>query len=186
MNPQKRLYTSIIIVGVLAILFIVFLIYPVFRAIVKNSQDFLSEKKRLISLAQEEENLKKIEDLYKAYQSDLNKIENFFVDPEAPIEFVNFLEETAKNSQLRLEISSIVKKAEKEDPWENLSIQLFIYGSYPNLLKFLEKLENSSYLIEMVNLNINRLSESELKLKGFEKFSTGDINSSLLIKVYTK
>jgi len=49
----------------------------------------------------------------------------------------------------------------------------------------LEKLKSSFYLIEIQNLTISRLSETELKSKEFEEFSLGDVKATLSIKVYT-
>jgi hypothetical protein len=47
-------------------------------------------------------------------------------------------------------------------------------STFPNLFKFLEKLENSTYLIQIKSLNISRLPESKLQTKEYEGFSKED------------
>lgn len=197
MTSNKKNYISAAFFGILSILLIVFLIYPFLGEIKKNSQNLFLQKKKIILLAQERENLKKMEDIFKTYQSDLDKIENLLVDPETPIEFISFLEKNAQVTGVELEISSMTKRTptlpppsqrapEKKEPWPSLSLQLLVVGSFPNFLEFLEKLETSPYLIEILNLNSRRLTERELKSKEFEKFSLGDTSTSLSVKVYTK
>lgn len=182
MTPLRKIYISIIIFGILSIFLIAFCIFPLFKEIKNNSKEFILEKEKMILLAQEKENLKKLEDFYNTYQSDFNKIENLFIDPETPIEFINFLEQTASTSQSRLEISSMTKKIEKEDPWPSLSFQFSVSGTFPNFLKFLRKLETGPYLIEFIDLNITKLSEKEIK----PEESLTNIRATLSIKVFTR
>ena len=59
-------------------------------------------------------------------------------------------------------------------------------GSSSDFLKFLEKIETGPYLIKIQNLNIRRLTEKELKSKGFSQFALGDVKASLSIQVYAK
>lgn len=172
MNPRKKIIISLIAFGTLALILIILIIYFLFPEIKNNSEEILLQKKQLILLAKEKENLEKMEDIYKNYQSDLDKIEKLLIDPEVPIEFMSFLETTASTSDLQLEISSITKEV-KIDPLPSLSLQTLVNGSFPNFLEFLEKLEASPYLIEILDLNTQRLTG-------------GDTSTSLSLKVFTK
>ena len=186
MKQMKKNYLSSIIFLALATLLIIFLIYYFFEEIKKNSEELVSQKQELISLNQEKESLEKIDTFYKNYQSNLVKVNELFIDKEVPIEFINFLEKLATTSQLLIEISPGARKETKEDPWSNLSFQLSLSGSFPNFLKFLEKLEASPYLIEVLNLNIKKLTQSELQSEKFKAFSAGDVKADILIKVFTQ
>ena len=186
MSPVKKIYLSIIAFAILNILLIVFIVFPLLKEVKKNSEAFLLEKNKIASLSKEEESRKKMEDLYKNYQSDLEEIEKVFVDPEVPIEFIGFLEKTAAVSQTQLKILSMTQKIEKEDPWPSLSFQLSAIGSFPDFLRFLEKLENSPYLIEASELNARSLAEKEIKSKELENFPLADTNIFLTIRVFTK
>jgi hypothetical protein len=185
MISSRGIYSSIIL-GALSILLIVFFIVPIFRQIAGISQDFYSQKNELAYLNEEKNNLKKIENIYQTYQSDLDKIENLFFDPEVPIGFIAFLEKTAADCQIKLEISSMVKKTEKEDTWPSLSVQLLTTGSFTNSSKFLEKLENSPYLIEILDLNVRKLAGKEASTGGLANIPEPDTAAILSIKVFTK
>jgi len=183
MNPRKKIYLSLITFGIIFILLIFFIIYPLFSKIKGLSGDFTKERGKLILFEKEIENLKEMESLYKKYQPNLEKIDKLFINPEFPIEFIAFLEKNAKESQLVIEISPASKKEIKTDPWPSLFFQISLFGSFPNFLRFFERLENSSYLVEISNLNLKKLTEEEIQSKTLAR---GDINASFLIKAYTK
>ncbi len=233
MIPIKKNYLSIAVFGIISTLFAVFVVLPLFKEIKAVSQNLFLKKNKIVYLSEERENLQKIENLYKTYQSDLERIENLFVDPEVPIEFIGFLEKTAVSSQIKLEISSMTraaakggdeasaslttraaarggdeqssattKKTEKEELWQSLSAQLLITGSFSNFSKFLRKLENGPYLIEIVDLNTRaaamgekedlsslatrRLAEKDIQTKELENIPGADTTTVLSIEVFAK
>lgn len=182
MNPGKKIYISLAVFSISSILLIAFLIYPFFKEIKANSEELLLEKKKIILLQKEKGNLQKLGEIYKTHQSDLNKIENLFIDPELPVEFINFLEKNASASQVRLKISALTKRTEKQDPWPSLFSQLSVAGPFPGFVKFLEKLENGPYLIETLDLNVKKLPLQEIGAKGLPAES----EAILSIKIFTK
>ena len=177
MNPKKKIYISLSIFGVVTILLIVLTIYPLFKKIKKNSEELLLQKNNLISFSEEIKSLQDIKGLYGAYRTNLEKIDERFVDPEIPIEFITFLEKNAADSQLSIDVSPGAAEKKETEPWPNLSFQISTVGSSPNFLKFLEKLENSPYLIKVLNLNLKRLTEKEVT-------ASDNINATLSIKVF--
>lgn len=186
MNLIRKNYLSILILGVLSVLLMAFVVYPLFKGIEEISYNLFLEKNRIIYLNTEKEEIDKTENFYNNYQADLNRIENLFVDPEVPVQFINFLEDTAVKSQIKLEISSMVKGKDKEGFWPSLSVQLLATGSFSNFLKFLDKIENAPYLIEILELNTRELGEKEKQEQEKEGVVNADTSSILLIKVFTK
>jgi len=182
MTLTKKIHLSLIVLLITSLLLIVFLIHPLFKDIKKNSEELLSQKQEIILLTQESENLGEIKNALETYQSNLQKMESLFINPELPIEFVNFLEKNASQSLLFLKISSIVKNQQEKDVWSSFSIQVSTIGPFPSSLRFLEKLENSPYLIEVLNFKVERLTEKKLN----STFSLGDVEATSLLKVYTK
>ena len=200
MIPIKKIYLSIVMFGIISTLLVVFVMWPLFKEIKAISQNLFFKKNKIVYLSEERENIKKIENLYKTYQSDLDRIENLFVDPEIPIGFVDFLEKTATSSQIKLEISSMTRAAAKggdeqssattkkteQEPWQSLSAQLLVTGSFSNFSKFLHKLENGPYLIEVLDLNTKKLTEREVQAAGFENIPEADTITAFSIKAFTK
>lgn len=186
MNPRKKIIISLITFGIVTLILIFLIISPLLNQIKENSEELILQKQELILLQEERKNLKEIETVYESYQLNLTKIDKLFIDSEIPIEFVSSLEELASTSQLLIKISPVVSKEVKEDPWSSLSFQLSLSGSFPDFLKFLKKLENSPYLIEVLNLNTEKLIETELWSENYKAFSPGDVNVEILVKVFTK
>ncbi|MBL7150148.1 MAG: hypothetical protein ISS84_00760 [Candidatus Pacebacteria bacterium] len=189
MNPNKKIIFTSGILGIISLIFIFLIIYPLFNNIKKNSEVLISQKKELASLEGEIENLKNFEKIYQAHHQNLEKIDKLFIDPEIPtdiIKFVGFLRKIAEDSQIPIDISSPTPKKEiAADPWPSITFQVSCEGKFSNFGKFLEKIETGPYLIEILNLNTRRLTEKELKPKEFEEFSLADSSISLSIKVFT-
>lgn len=185
MTTQNKIKISIIIFLSLSISLIIFIIHPLFQEIKKNSEGLFSEKEKLITAQAKIENLEEFKTLYRDLLPDLEKIDALFVNPDFPVEFISFLEETAKISQASIKISPPLPSKIAGDPWPSLIFQINSISSFPNFLRFLEKLESGPYLVEIQNLTTKRLAETELQAKKLEKLPLGDVNVTLSIKVFT-
>ena len=190
MNPNKKIIFTSGILGIISLIFIFLIIYPLFNNIKKNSEALISQKRELASLEGEIENLKNFEKIYQAQHENLEKIDKLFIDPDIPtdiIKFVGFLRKIAEDSQISIDISSPTPKKEiAADPWPSITFQMALKGKFSNFGKFLEKIETGPYLIEILNLNAGRLTEKELKSKEFEELPLANTSISLSIKVFTK
>jgi len=184
MSPRKKIIMTSAIFGLITLLLVCFLIYPLLEDIKNYSKEIISQKKEVRIL---ENKIKDIEEFRKNYakiKPNLEKIETLFIDSEAPIDFISFLEKTSKGCQVSIEI--VPAAITNEEPWPSLSFSITLTGSFPNFLRFLEKLQTSPYLTEIRNLSIKRLQDAELKSKEFENLSPGDIQASFLIRAFTK
>jgi len=175
MNPRKKIYFWLSFFILISLFFIAFLIPKFLKEIRANSQELISLKNELASFQKETESFEKLAKVYQNYQPNFSKIDQIFIDPKDPIEFLDFLEKNASYFQLKYEISPLVGK-ESETP--SLFFQISVSGSFTNFLKFLEKLENAPYLIDVLNLNVKKITSKEIP--------TANIESTFLIKVYTK
>ena len=163
---------------VLAVLLIIFLVFPLLENIRKSSQELVSQKENLAVLENKITNLEKFKIIYQDLGLFLKQIDNLFVNAEVPIEFISFLEEKAKESKIDIDISLGQSGKAGKDSWSSLSFQISSVGSFPNFLSFLERIENSAYLVEIQNLNISHTGKGE--------FSTNEVKANFLIKVYTQ
>ena len=172
MTIKNKINLSLIIFSILSVSLIVFLIYPLFREIIMNSEDLISKKQKLISLETEIESLMEFQTLWQEIELNLKKIDQLFIDPEVPVEFISFLEMTARDCEFPIEISSALPSKIEKDPWPSLFFQISSTTSFSKILKFLARIETSLYLVEIQNLNGRRLTE-------------GDTETTLSIKVFT-
>ncbi len=173
MPLNKKIYASLVFFALVILIFIFLIICPLLSDIKKDSQDFILQKNSFAELQMRKENFNQLRDFYQSHQEELKKIDNLFIDQETPIEFIEFLEEKAKDSFLAIEISAASSKKSESEKWNFSNYQLSLIGSFSNILKFLEKIETAPYLIEISNLNIKQTKEE-------------DIRAGLIMKVYTK
>ena len=178
LESRKNFYIfSAFFIG-LSLVLIFLVIYPLIKVIQESSQQLLSARGELTFFSKEKRNLRDFKDVFRKLEPDLEKIENLFVSFEVPIEFIGFLEELATDSDISIEVSSATRREVEEDPWPSYDFHLRASGSFSNFSKFIEKLENSSYLIEIYDLNVRKLEGAE--------FSAGDVYASLSLKVFAK
>lgn len=175
-NSQKKIYIVAITSGIINLVLIILVILPLLKTIENNSQALLSQKGELLLLKQRKENLENLKKVSETQRENLEKIEHTFVNPEIPIDFIRFLEKTALDSRTSIKISLASEKEEETDFGPTLSFNISLESSFPNFLKFLEKLENAPYLIEILNLNIERLGGE----------TPGNISAALSIRTLTK
>lgn len=144
----------------------------------KENVYFLNEKSKKYEEAQK---------VYKNLEADLEKINEVFINPEFPVNIIEFLENTAANSGISIEkIAPFILSASETDPWEPVGFQITIIDSFPSILKFLDKIENSPYLIEIQNFSAKVIEEEDLLSQKCENCSTGDVNVFFVIKIFTK
>ena len=133
--------------------------FNLFIEIQKNSQDFIAQRKALAHLEANFENQKNLKNVFLAYELNFAKFENFFIGQDAPIEFFEFLENKAEHCSMSIEISSVPAKESKGEKAKQLILQMKLQGNQQNFMKFLEQIENSDYLIEVVSLNLKKASK---------------------------
>jgi len=186
MTTNKKIYLSLVIFFVASFCLIIFIVVFLFAGIEKNSNEIPIQKQKLVSLEAKIESLEKFKESYNEINPNLDKINNLFVDPEVPVDFMSFLEKTSRDCGISINTTLISAEKDDKDLWDFLSFQINSISSFSKFLIFLEKIENSPYLIEIESLNIRKLSEEDIKLKDFLGSSVGDVSTNLLIRVYTK
>jgi len=179
METNKKILVNSAIFAIITLLLICFVIYPLLKGIKNNSENLIIAKKELILFQSRINNLQGIEKTYESWSADLEKIEQLFVNPEVPIDLIKFWERTATDSEVSIDISLVSTGASgtgssNSITWSSISFQIALIGSFPNVLKFLEKIETSPYLIEIPKLTITGEKSSE------------EVRANLLIKVFSK
>jgi len=183
---EKKINLLIVTLVVLILVFVTFLIYPLFTEIKNASRELILKKEDLLSFETKIENLTKFQVRYREIEPNLEKISDLFIDIKAPVRFINFLENLAQEFQLSIEVTTAQTPKIKGDFWPSLSFTIKTIAPFSQFASFLEKLENGPYLIEIQSLNIQRLTEKELQTKEFEEYKLGDVRVSLSFKVFGK
>lgn len=168
----SKIQLLLLILAVSFVLLTVFVIYPLFNNIKSQSRELVYQKEKLVHLESTVMNLEKFRVLYQDLDEILYKIDSLLINPEVPVELIGFLEKTSEECSIDSEILlGSVGNPEKYS-WTPVSLQITVRGSSSDVLKFLEKLENSPYLINIRKLTLNRTDKK--------------IGANLSISVYAK
>jgi len=179
MSQSKKIYLTIFLFSSLSLCLIFFLILPLLREIKESARLLISEKEKIISLKERVEKLKEFESFHQDLDKNLEKVNKLFIQPEVPIGFIEFLEKTAKDCKAKITISSFSFSKKKKENWQPISFQIKIKALPQDCLRFLEKIENSPYLIKIQNLNMK-------KIKTEKETSSKEIEANFSIEVYSK
>ena len=182
MNTKKKTYIFLIGFIVLNLALIALLIYPVFSEIEEISDNLVSQREEMSLLQSKVETLKEFEIEFKNMEPDLNKINALFINTDLPLDFIDFLEETASESGILMEIvSSSFSNKSKVDFWPSISFQMSYIGSLTECSGFLERIETSPYIIRIENLKVRQMSKIESKV---EEVPFGDLKVNLILRAY--
>lgn len=154
---QNKIYIIIIIFILIALMLIVFLIYPVLRDIQNGSKEILSNKSKVAFLNKQRNELNGFNRKYNNDSYDLERIDQLFVDSKNPIDFVEFLEKTANDSGITMDIKLNISLLDKGfNKWPVAISNIAVTGEFFNILKFSEKLNTSPYLMMIKNITIKK------------------------------
>jgi hypothetical protein len=187
MKFNKKILKISFVFGLVSFILAYFGIYFSLKQLQKKSQEFAEMQNDFSYLSDRTSNILKIKKIYKDIEPDLEKVNNIFINPDVPIDFIRFLEKTSNDLNIFLNIGSISYKSDKTDTekWNYMEFQINIAGSFSNILKFINKIENGFYLTEISNINIKKLTEQEIASQ-YKNLSSDDVASNITIKVFTK
>lgn len=182
---RKIFFISITLV-LIAFSLMLLLVISLTKDIKRNSQEFVLQRRALTLLERQFQEFENFEKNSAFYQSNLEKLDKLFLNPEVPVDFIQFLEQETGNLGILIKIFPSIITSRETDPWESIGFQILLTGSFPSCLKFLEKLQVSPWLLEVQRTEVQRISEKELQSEGLKDFSLGDVFFSIILKVYTK
>jgi hypothetical protein len=174
MKNNNKIYIILSAFALAVLILILFFIYPLLKEIKKNSEDLISAKNRIASLAIQNKETESFEKNYATYKPDLEKIDQLFVDPNKPVDLIEFLESSVAGSGLTSQISLSPSSSGSKQKGQNFIIfQLISKGSFSGVLNLSKKVETGPYLIEIENLTIQNPQD-------------GKVNATFTIKAFTK
>lgn len=170
MAVSKEIYIIISAYLLVALFLLIFFIFLPFKEIQRKSQELILQKNNALLLESEFQKIENFRERYEEYRSNLEKVDNLFVDSQNLVKFIEYLEKSASDLQIKLEISTPSFKS--EEPFPSANLQLFALGDFSKILSFSKELEIGPYLIRIKNLNIENYKD--------------EVGASFLMKVFTK
>jgi len=179
MNLKRKTIIISVILGIVFLALFFIFITPLLEGIRESSFQLVEAKKQLALFQDKTGSVERFETTYENITEDLERANNLLIDPDVPIEFIKFLETTAKNSDVSIKISPSILKASKNDKWDSIGFNLILTSSFTDFMRFLEKIESAYYLIKIQNLSIRRSTEQD-------GLFMDSITTNLKIKVFVK
>jgi hypothetical protein len=188
MKISNKIKVTLFSVILASLLLVIFLLIPLWNDIKKGSQDLISAKDNIVTLAAQNEGIKIFKNNYQTYKPGLEKIDQLFIDPNDVVGFIEFLESTAYSRQISPKIS-----LQPQTTGQNFMIfTISAKGAFSQMLKLIEKLESGPYFMEIQNFSLQN-SQSQngqqtdiIKEYASKNYSLRQIDSIITIKVYTR
>jgi len=164
MSIKNKIILFSVLLSVLVILLIILLIRPLLVDIKNLSKELIKQKKELVLFEKEIEAVQVFQEKHPQLKPQLEKAKNLFIRAELPVDFIRFLEGISQDCQISPKISPVSSKRLIWDISSSTAFQLRISDSpFPDIFRFVEKLELSPYLLEIRNLNIYQSPEKKLE-----------------------
>ena len=187
MTANRKIIIISIIFCLISIALIGLGIYPLFRGLNKASQELSAVKRSASSLEERAKYYDEAQIAYKKLEPDLEKLDHIFINPEFPVNIIEFWEKIALDTGASVEkISPFAIKNSDQDPWEAIGFQINIVDSFPKIWQFLDKIENSDYVVEIQDFFAKAITEDDLRFGTSQEWEIGEVSASLTIKVFTK
>ena len=179
MSSKNKIYLNCSVSLIASGLLVWFLVAPCWQQIAQNVQELTEEESNLALLNSQLDVFEDFQSKKEQYQNYLLLIESFFIQADAPIGFMEFLESAAQLLNLKLTISAF---GPDKDLKYSAGFKAQIEGGFPAALMFLERLEQGPWLVEISKVSINRFTESagrpsESGLKDGDVILTIDLKS---------
>jgi len=168
MNTKLQILLSFLIFLLFTALFLAFVFFPNFEKITLSQGEIFQTLKEIQSLQAKVQKLPEYKQVEGKIISESEKIEKILINSEIPIEFLQYLESTAKDCKVNLKILSLQKEKLLQDNLQALTIQISVNGKFPDIFCFLKQIENSNYLVQITNLNITKLEKEKVIEANFQ------------------
>ena len=190
MSNLQTIYFSISLIVVIFLCLIFLLFLPAARGIVEESAQLSLQRKELASIELLADNFENFEQNYSFYEEGLKEMEDLLnqeslIDPEIPVNFIDLFKKQATELNLDLRISPVSFQEKKTGGCNYLLFRIDGTGEPINAMKFLAKLENSRWLVEVMSLSVVKQKDRKAELMG-EQEKGGLVGINVLIKVYAQ
>jgi len=160
MKKINKPYLTVFVLLSIIILIVAFLVWPLIKDIENNSNELITTKNSITTLSAQTKIIEDFKNNFQVYKTDLERIEQMFIDSGNPVNFIKFLENTSGDHQI---ISQINLSSSASQDF--MSFQVSLTGNFYEVLNFIKKIETGPYLVEIQNLTIkNSANDSDSEI----------------------
>lgn len=157
-HPRRKFYLTAGSIAFFLLIFVFIVLLPRFRSLSERVRDMQLARNERIALDRQMSSLHAFARKSEEFEGVFRDVQKtMVVEAGAPIEFVQFLENTAVQTGVQIEIVSVAPSAGKA-LGNALVFELKLSGLGSDVLRFLAKLEKTPYLIEVKRFQLEKLS----------------------------
>lgn len=150
--PKNKLVVLSVIVAVLSVVLYFTGLFIVLGKEKKIEDSYFSAE----SESSKEERIRVIKYLMETNKEPIQELQDYFVQKDDEVKFIEQIEKVARNSGIKAEIISIDVKANQNDSFkENVDVKMKVDGSWHDIMYFINKLEKISFGVLIENLNLD-------------------------------
>lgn len=161
---------------------VVFAIGPAVANLFVIEAGIREQDDRIVASASRIKQIEAFNEFSKTQGGNLAKIDSLFIDARSPKDIFDFLENSAKNTGVKLEISSssdVFSMAKVA--WPSFNFQMTLTGGFSSILKFVKSIETGKYLVSASNLSI---VDQQVADSGQSKLVSEGLKASVTLSIY--
>lgn len=179
MEIKNQIYITISVFLLLILFLLLFFIYPLIKELRQKSEELVFQRNNVLMLESQFDEAANFKQKYEDYKANLENSDTLFVDAQNPVNFIEYLEETASDLSIKMQISAPLLS--KENAVKSQSFQLSASGRFGEILQLVNKLEAGPFLVRAQRINIST-AKSSVEAPA----QSGDIFAEISIKVLSK
>jgi Tfp pilus assembly protein PilO len=184
MKNNNKIYTILLIFILISLFLVIFGVWPLLENIENNSKDLVSAKNNIAILNNQIDEIENFKNNYAIYKPNLEKIDGMFVDLKDPVDFIEFIENTAYECSIDLQIHLPVSN---QGASAYIIFQLSSEGNFSDILDFTKKIESGPYLVEIEKLTIQNLQNKDEGKNGYtDDYVLKNVVAEFSLKAFTK
>jgi hypothetical protein len=154
--------------------------------IIENNQQLKEKKGALAVIEKNWQEIKLGEDALGQIKPELEKADRYFISMKDPVRFINALESLAQktNNFFEINLAAVNQSAGPEEK-SGLPFQVYLAGSFPDLLRFLNYLENMDYYIKIESIHIEQLNSRNAGKPQLKELPAESVYSIINLKAFT-
>lgn len=181
----RKEYFPNLVFGLIDLGLILLIIFLPLKTTIDDVETLASLKKTQFSLQEQADNFVKLNKDYRSHLSEIKTMDTIFVDEAAPVDFLSFFEGVSQAENLSIKINPSLPQRSKNDVWGSMIFQVSAQGRLKNFLRFLEKLENGPYLMEIFTFNLKKTKTPAETARPGEN-PINEVEATFSLRTYTK
>lgn len=183
MNLKNKIIVGLISFLLLFLALFFFVIAPIIYQLRKTGQAMKEQEKTVNSLEKRIAMARDFRSFYNKEKDNFSVLDEIFINPQIPTDFIDFLDETANSYNLNVSYFLTAPAKLGKDLWPSLGFQIITVGPFSSSTKFIKKLESSIYLLDIQSVEI---SKAEVNESDASEIGSVKVKTNISAKIYTK